>query len=449
MEHKLIDSSWKSVMNVTIPMMLSAMSTNLMFIIDRAMLAGYSIDAMNAVTMSSNFVCIFVLMFIGISGTAEIFIGQYNGAKQYERLAIPVWQMVYLSLAVSLIAVPVAYFSDYINTLPNYYLKDGVEYQKILMYFSSLPPLRVALSTFFIGQGKTKIITFTISISATLNVLLDYLLIYGVTDIIPPMGVRGAAMATVIAEFASITILAIVFFSKKNRTLYRTLASYSLNKELFWKCVRIGTPLSLGNFTSMLAWYIVQTAVSYVSKDTATIYNIGINIYVFSMFVGDGINKATAAICSNMIGRGDLASIEKTRKIFVTISWAFGFLMFVPLVFFPESIFKMLEMFPDNLSHLYSEIKIVLYIVILSVVLETLLLSTWGILTAGGDTKYPIITYQSCLWGLVVFPICILYYINALNYVPIIYAFTALCEALAQFFIYKRYKSLKWYNKLI
>jgi uncharacterized MnhB-related membrane protein len=54
-------------------------SVFLMLLIDRAMLAAYSMDSMNAVTMSGNFGCIFAFMFTGIANTAEIFTGQYNG----------------------------------------------------------------------------------------------------------------------------------------------------------------------------------------------------------------------------------------------------------------------------------------------------------------------------------------------------------------------------------
>jgi hypothetical protein len=44
--------------------------------------------------------------------------------------------MIYMSLATCAISIPVAYFSDHINTLPKYYLEEGVIYQRILMYFA-------------------------------------------------------------------------------------------------------------------------------------------------------------------------------------------------------------------------------------------------------------------------------------------------------------------------
>jgi Na+-driven multidrug efflux pump len=77
------------------------------------------------------------------------------------------------------------------------------------------------------------------------------------------------------------------------------------------------------------------------------------------------------------------------------------------------------------------------------------MLSTWGVLNAGGDTKYAAIVYQTCMWSLVVFPTALLYWLDALTYVPTVYAFMTALVVVAQIFLYKRYKSMKWYNKLV
>jgi MATE family multidrug resistance protein len=448
-DHRIIDCSLKSILSVTLPIMISMASIFLMLLIDRAMLATYSMDSMNAAAMSGNFVCIFSFMYTGIANAAEIFAGQYNGSKQYEKLAAPTWQMIYMALVTYAISFPIAYFSDHINTLPHYYLKEGVAYQQTLMYFAFIPPVRVALAAFFVGQGKTKIITFAIAAGVVLNIALDYLFIFGMKNIIPPMGCRGAAIATIIAEFVQIAILAAVFFNRRNRKIYKTFENRQFNSKLFWDCVKIGVPMSLGNCISMIAWHVVQTIVSHTSKDAATIYNIGSNVYTFFLFVGEGANKGIATISANMIGRGDLESIEKTREIFIAISVVFGGIIAVPLILCSEWIFKALSLFPDDISSLYEDIRATLYLVSIDVALETLLLSHWGILIAGGDSKYAATMSQVCLWIFVVFPTIVLHYLNALTSMPLLYALMALWLIATQFFLYRRYKSLKWYNRLV
>ncbi|MDR0677606.1 MAG: MATE family efflux transporter [Holosporaceae bacterium] len=449
MKNKTIDCSLKSVLSVTLPMILSAMSSNLMYMIDRFMLAGYSIDSMNAATMSGNFVSIFSFLLCGSANSAEIFAGQYNGSKQYERLAAPTWQMFYMSLFAYIPCFLIAYFSVYINNYPPYYLKEGVEYQKVLMYFIMFPPIRAALAAFFIGQGKTKVITFSVTTGALLNIVLDYLLIYGLAGFVPSLGCKGAAIATVISEFVQISILASIFFGKTNRKAYNTFGNRKLESKLFFECWQVGFPIALGNCVALLAWYIIQVLFSHVSKDVATVYNITTNLYVFFIFVGEGVNKGIAAISANMIGRNDLKSIEKTRKIFVIISILFGGIVAVPMVIYPEGFFYLLSMLPDDISRLYSEIKIACYLVSLDVALETLTLAHWGILMAGGDTKYANIVYQICLWGITILPMTVLCYTNTLTSAMQAYFLITLTLGATLFFIYRRYKSGKWYKKLV
>ncbi|MDR2417368.1 MAG: MATE family efflux transporter [Holosporales bacterium] len=446
-----MDSSWASILRVTMPMILSTMSTNLMYIIDRFMLAGYSISAMNASVASGTFVSIFTFMFIGIVNSAETLVGQYNGAKKYTKLAAPIWQMIYLSLLSCVFFLPIAYFSDVIHLLPPYFLEEGVAYQEMLMYFGALPPLKMALAAFFIGQGKSKIIVVSVLVGVLANVVLDYAFIYGVAPIIPRLGCRGAAIASIIAELIQIMMLAIPFFNAKNRRHYKTWTNRAWNWTLFKACCRVGVPISLVNAVSLIAWYIVQSLVGYVSQEAATVYSIGINVYIFFIFVGEGVNKAVIAICSNMIGRNDLDSIEKTRKNFAWICIFFGTLITVPLIFCPNWIMAALDSLPDNIASLYKEIKDVLCIVALGVTIETLMMATWGILLAGGDTRYAAIIHQICMWIVVVLPTVVLYFSHFLTFasVPYIFGLITAWAAITQLLIYKRYKSMQWCKKLL
>jgi MATE family multidrug resistance protein len=413
------------------------------------MLAGYSIDSMNAAVISGSLTAIFTLVPMSIAGAAEIYVGQYNGSKRYDKLASPVWQMIYLSFFSSIFFIPIAYFSDYINMLPSYYLQEGVAYQRIILYYGFTPGIISALSAFFIGRGEAKIVTCVVLFGMLINTILDYFLIYGYENIIPKMGCKGAAIATVIAEILQAIILATVFFNSRNRAVYKTFENRQYNKKLFLGCVKIGAPLSLGNIASMLAWYLVQSAVSHVSKDIATVYGIGLTVYILFMFIGEGLNKAIATLAANMIGRKDLPSIKKTYKVFIVISAALGLITALPLIIAPRWLLTMLDLLQGDISVLYEEIRIAFCIITLNVILESFLCSTWGILVAGGDAKYPNIAYQACLWGSVVLPVALLYSLDRLNSAVMIYMLTTLCTALSLFLVYKRYKSMKWCNQII
>ena len=365
-------------------------------------------------------------------------------------LAAPTWQMIYVSLAAGLFGIAIAFFSDNLAWIfPSYYRDDGLIYMKILMYGLLIPALKTSFAAFFVGQGKAKIVGVSAAIGVILNVGLDYLLIFGIKNTISPMGCAGAAYATVISELAQAIILGVAFFSKKNRNIYDTLKNRKLNIELLLKCLRVGVPISCGNFMSLFAWYILQEVMSFVSKDAATVYSIASNIYVLFLFVGEGINKAIASIAANMIGRRDLKSIKKTWRIFVAISVAFGLMIAIPLSINSDWIFSLLSMLPDDISHLYNEIRLVTLIVAFDVTLETILLSTSGVLAAGGDTKYAAIVIQGCLWIFGCAPTILLALKKFPISVPLVYLFLTLWLCVSIFFVYRRYRSLKWYHSVI
>jgi MATE family multidrug resistance protein len=429
-------------------MLLTMLSTNLMFMVDRFMLAGYSISAMNASAISGNFVYIFTYMLIGIASSAEIYVGQYNGAGQYDRLAVPVWQMFYMSLLSVFFLIPLGYFSDYVHTLPSYCLEEGIAYQRPLLYFGFLPSTIAAISAFFIGQGRSKIVTAVVLFGTLLNILLDYLLIYGCGHIIPRMGCFGAAFATIITELVQIVILLTVFFSKNNRITYDTWENRKFNGEIFSKCLKVGAPISAGHVVAFISWHIVQVVVSHVSAEQATIYNIGLNIYVFFLFVGEGLNRSIAAITANMIGQKDLKSIMETYKFFIFISLVMSGIVSIPLIVFPDMILNHITLWKNELAYLYDELKYMLYFVVGDSTLETTMLVIWGVLTAGGDTKYPAIVSQLFYWTLVLVPTFIFNELNKLTGVTI-YEFTMVWLIICLVLFRRRFLSLKWYNRIV
>ena len=140
------------VLHIAFPLMLAALSVNLMMFCDRIILAYYSLQAMNAVAIATMFIAVFQFGIIAIVSIAEVFVGQHNGAKRYQQLAEPVWQMIWLSLASFIIFMPLAFFTGK-WVLPPHYHTLGITYYKIITAFSTIMALSAALSAFFINSS--------------------------------------------------------------------------------------------------------------------------------------------------------------------------------------------------------------------------------------------------------------------------------------------------------
>lgn len=447
--YKTVDSSWSNVIAITIPIVLTMLSHHLLFVIDRVMLLHYSIDAMNAVAASSMFCAVLICFFNGLAGTAEIFVGQFNGSKQYQMLPQPSWQMFYFALLSILFFIPVGYWSRHINLLPECYLQAGVNYQKIVLYGGPLAVVQMALASFFIGQGRSLLVTISVIAGAVGNVVLDYLLIYGVAGMWPAYGEKGAALATVLSSLISAVILAIIFFSPSNRERFGTAKPrwlISLSKSI----IRVGLPVAFNETVALLSWFLMVSMINHTTKELTTIYTLGINIYMLMIFVGDGLYKASAAINSNLIGQSNLNGVYVAVKRLMVVATAAVLLLAVILIAGSQSILsfcnrELLSLVESNRQGIITS----LILVVVGVQTESMMAVLWGVLVAGGDTYFAAISYQICLWVGTVLPVAVLFFTGRLCRIEQPFFFSVCWSAGTLICYLLRYRSLKWYRKIV
>jgi MATE family multidrug resistance protein len=447
-KNERIDSSASSILRVVIPLILSALSENLMFLIDRIALAYYSVNAMNAAMFGGSLAALYTFSLMSIAGTTEIFVGQYNGAQKYHKIGSPVWQMIYFTAISLLFIVPIGWFANALNLIPNYCAKDGVVYQKILTYFCWVPALTSAFTGFFVGRGKTKIVTVVVLIGTLVNIALDYLLIFGCGNTIPSMGCKGAAIATVVAESVQMIILGCVFWSKQNRKKYNTATDSAFDKKIFFGCVKVGFPMAIGRCVEMLAWYLVLAAMGHASMELGTVQGIVTTVYVLFAFVCDGLIKGSATLSSNFIGQKDLQSIMCVFKKLTVITLLICSIVMLPLLS-PHIIFKLLNALHDDISSLYPQMEIIFKMMFVEITADSLCCISCGILMSGGDSKYPIAVNIACTWGIVVAPVAVLFSIKQLHSAVVVNLFPTISCVVCLVIIYRRYRSLKWYKSLI
>ncbi|MDR1432846.1 MAG: MATE family efflux transporter [Puniceicoccales bacterium] len=443
-----IDSSTSSILRVVIPLVLSAFSENLMFLIDRVFLAYYSVDAMNAAMLGGSLAGLYTLMLMAVAGTTEVFVGQYNGEGRRDKVALPVWQMIYFSLFSLVFVVPIGYFTEHLNLIPECYKSEGIPYQRLITYFCWLPALTAALAGFFIGRGKTKIITAMVFAGTFTNIVLDYVLVLGYRDIIPALGCRGAAIGTIVAEAVQIAILAVGFWSERNRDTYGTAKNIGFDASLFGKCLKIGAPMAICKCVEMLAWYLVCVALSHVSKDLATTHGMAMTVYVSLAFVCDGLSKGAATLSANFIGQKDLNAVRKTFKKLTIITLIICCSILLPLLAFPGFFFGLLNTLHEDISALYPSMTIIFRIMFVGIAAEAFGAIAWGILISGGDVKYPIIANLLSIWGITVLPVGVLFFTDRLQSAIVVQLFVAVNMVVFAAIIYRRYRGLNWYKSL-
>jgi MATE family multidrug resistance protein len=399
------EGSLKELLSIALPLMLSTFSLMLMLFADRLFLAHYSPQALNAAVNASTFGSALVFSWVTLANISEVFVAQYHGAKQFFRLGEPTWQMLWLALLSCLFFIPMAIWGTtwIYGSSPETELERT--YLEWMLFFGPFYVIYGALSGFFVGQGKTFIITVLAIGANIVNATLDVCLIFGVEGFIKPMGITGAAISTSIGSLFQAVILFYFFLSEKNRKNFGTDQFY-FNSRAFWQCLKVGFPGFAFILIEILGWASFYSMMTLVSEKHITIAGICQSLFLLLLCFAEGVSKATTAIAGNFIGSKRTWFIPDLIRSGLKIHVVF---LVLGLLLFFNFHQALADQFLANLSLEYREsieasLNMCLFITLIYIFFESIRWIFSGILTAAGDTAFLMIAGSSSVWILLVAP---------------------------------------------
>lgn len=402
------EGSVREIWAISLPLMISVFASLCMIFTDRLFLAHYSLDTLNAVANAGTLAWALMGGVGMITAMSEVFVAQYNGAKLYQRIGVPVWQMVWLSLFSYVIFIPLGVFSSQIFSFTSNGALEA-EFFRWLMFFGPSYALMTAFSGFFIGRGKTKILVAVALIANILNILLDWLLIFGAPPLIPEMGIKGAAIATSCGYAFQTVLLAILFFRKRYRTEFGT-AQWKFNRNEFKKCFRIGLPQGVFVALEVFGWAVFYWMMTSISKTHITVSSICQSLAILFSFFGDGLSRGVTASAGNLIGSGRLEKLLRVMRSGLILQALFICIIASILLLDSNDVirllfFEHLEMIGDQVigANILESMRTCLILTFICLFFEGTRFVFSGLLIAAGDTFFLLITGSLSVWiGLLV-----------------------------------------------
>lgn len=436
--------SIREIASLCLPMMLTALSGNLMFFCDRIILGHYSLNAMNAAAIATTASVPFIFAAYAISAIAEVFVGQLNGAQKYKDLGKPVWQMIWFSCFSMLFFIPAGlYGGPFILSEP--YLKEGLSYYKWIMSTGYIHAFHAALASFFIARGQVKLTMGVTILGNVINLGLDVILIFGIPNFFDPMGAKGAAIATVLSELVPVGILFGIFINASHRKNFHTYY-WKLDISLFKECFKIGIPNALAHIVTMSAWYVIVTFMSRLSPEHVTVFQIGQTIFILFTFFADGIQKGVIALASNAIGEQAFQKIPRIFLSSIKLHFLITLTLAIPFLWFPETIIHLFLGDPHHTlatSIILEQGKVVLLYVWMFLFFDDLIWIIAGVLTAGGDTKFIMVMSIIGTWCFGVLPIYFGVFLKQGNPITA-WQIVAIQNFITLIFFIRRYFQKKW-----
>ena len=323
---------YRMLLCLVLPIIAQQGITNFVNLLDNVMVGKLGTEPMSGVAIVNQLMFVFNLSLFGAMAGAGIFGAQFcgkgddDGVRQCFRFKL----LCVLFLVVT--ASAVLFFGR--EHLIGLYLKDEGEqvgdiamaYRYAEQYlFMVLPVMRpTGIAQMYAStlkeHGKTLPGMLAGLIAVAVNLLGNYLLIFG-TSVIPALGVRGAALATVLARLVEMTILIVYTHSHAVafpfiKGAYRTLR---IRAELFGSLLRTGLPLLCNEFFWSTA--VTTLAQCYATRGLIAVaaYNITSTANNLFLICGLSMGEATGLICGRLLGAGEReAARDSNRKLLMS-----------------------------------------------------------------------------------------------------------------------------------
>ncbi|MBA3314651.1 MAG: MATE family efflux transporter [Planctomycetota bacterium] len=412
----------RELLRVALPLVLSSGSLSLMNVIDRIFLTAYSTDALAASTPAGLLHWTAMSLVIGTAGCVTTLVAQYEGAGRKNRVASAVWQGVWLSLTAGIIFLAIVPLSPMIfrwagHSAPVQRLE--VEYFSVLCYGAVPMTLCSALSGFYSGRGRTLTVMWVNVGLAVANIVLDYLLIFGKGPF-PAMGMRGAALATVIAYVGAAVAYFLLLGRKLERTEYGVWASWRFDRELFGRLLRFGLPTG-GQFLIDIAGFtIFLCLVGRLGPLCQKATNLAFNLNGLSFVPLMGLGTAVMAIVGRRMGEGrpELASRTVWSAFLLGGGWMIVFGLVYTLL--PDMILAPYAVgaSPAEFAEIRETAVVLLRYVAFFAFFDAMVVIFSSAVRGAGDTRFPMLVMLGTSWGMMLAPVAVAewYGVNSLHF---------------------------------
>ena len=379
---------FSALLKMALPLMGTAFVQMAYSLVDLMWLGRLSTEAVAAVGACSFLVWIAQAITLVAKTGVSVGLAQAYG-RDDEKTSKKVWIsgfILNLILCISLMLIYIIFRNKIIGF---YKLEESVHTMAVSylfivsagLIFTFLNPI---MSAAFFAKGNS-ITPFKISIiSLLINLILDPFFIFGIS-IFPNLGIKGAALSTVIAQM--IASLLYLYVGIKNREIFVRTNYFKIPEISYFKStLNLGLPACLQSMIhAMVSMMLNRYTASYGAIYVA-VYSIGSQIESISWMTADGFSVAFSAFFGQNFGAKNFDRIQDGRKEAMKIVNIIGIFSSFLLFFFAEKLFTLF--IPGDPMAILKGVDY-LKIVAISEYFMTLEIGTTGMLNGLGLTKYP------------------------------------------------------------
>lgn len=395
----------KELLVLAVPMIISTACDGIMTLTDRLFLARVGPEQMNAALGGGVTMQMLMFFFVGLTGYSTALVAQYFGAGDKPKASIAAFQAIIVTILawpIILLLKPLTIHFFHFMNIPQSQIGYQVEYLNILAWGGLFSMMRYTLGCYFSGIGKTKIVMVATIVAMVVNVILDYILVFGKFGF-PAMSVKGAALATIIGAFCAMVILIIAYLKHNNRVEFAVMKSFHFNPTIMKKLLYYGSPAGMEMFLNFAAFSTMVALFHSRGDVAATATTIMFNWDLVSFIPLLGIEIAVTSLTGRYMGAEKPELAHRSAISAVKTGIFYSVVILALFVFIPETLVRVFH--PENPSAVFDEAVPIAVAMIriasLYVLVEAVLVALVGALRGAGDTYFTMIASVTAHWSFI------------------------------------------------
>lgn len=437
---------YKEYLHIVIPLMLQGLVTTLVSMVDNLMVGQLGDTAISAVAVSNKILGILTFTLFAVSAAGSVFIAQYYGAR--ERLKQREVFRVTVLLSIAVLTVLGSIFLMMPAQVIQFFVQHkaieqmALEYMLIMLigYVPFLFAVNYSSALKVVGQVRMPLVASLTGVA--INAMLNYMFIFGHFGM-PAMGVKGAAVATVVARFCECAIV-YVFVCKGQYDFYTKLNQvHHISKDVLRAVVAKSTPLIFNE----IIWSFAQATMLkiYAFRGETVISALSITEITTSIFfsLAIGMAGATPVFVSQRLGAGQLDEAyhngKRLLKLSSVASIGLGAMIYA-MSFVIPNLYQVSKESHDLAVQMIQMMGMLYFIYLINT-------QCYFIMRSGGDMKATLIMDGVFLWALNIPVLSYASYATALPIVTV-YFIGQLCETVKLFVSLYFFKRKGWVKNL-
>ena len=352
------------VRKLAVPASVGTLFQTLYTIVDTFYAGKISLEALSALSKSFPIYFLIIATSIGVTVAGTSLIGSSIGEKNEKNVLSYFGNVIIYSIIISIVVSILGFaFGEKIFLLMNSSQEVtilGLEYINVIFLGTILFILVVALNSFLHAEGDTKTYRNVLIFSFFLNIILNPIFIFGFL-FIPPLGITGIGIATLIAQFVSLLVILIKILNNqriKQITLDHFKAKFFFLKNIFFQSM----PITIAILGYSIAATIVFTYVGLFGEYAVAGYGSATRIEQVVLLPILGINTAIISIIAQNIGAKYYDRVE--QSYFTSIKYGLFIMLIAGVVIFisADIVPKFFSSNPEVIMHGSMYLKISAFI---------------------------------------------------------------------------------------